>query len=40
MEMLSQFGIKTISDYFYGKNLLKLLNAMEDPGWVADYQNK
>lgn len=40
MEMLRQFGIKTISDYFYGENLYKLLNAMEDPGWVAEYQNK
>jgi hypothetical protein len=40
MEMLRQFGIKTISDYFYGENLLKLLKAMEDPGWVSEYQNK
>ncbi len=40
MEMLRQFGIKTISDYFYGENLFKLLKAMEDPGWVSEYQNK
>jgi len=40
LEMLQKFGIKTIGDYFYGENLLKLLKAMEDPGWVAEYQNK
>lgn len=40
MEVLKQFGIKTLSDYFYGENLLKLLNSMEDPAWVADYMNK
>lgn len=40
LEMLRQFGIKTIADFFYGENLLKLLNAMEDPGWVSEYQNK
>jgi hypothetical protein len=40
MGMLQQFGIKTINDFFYGENLYKLLNSMEDPGWVADYMNK
>lgn len=40
MGMLQQFGIKTINDFFYGDNLYKLLNSMEDPGWVADYMNK
>ena len=40
MDMLRQFGIKTINDYFYGENLFKLLKAMEDPGWVSEYQNK
>lgn len=40
MDMLRQFGIKTINDYFYGENLYKLLNSMEDAGWVADYMNK
>jgi len=40
MEMLRQFGIKNINDYFFGDNLLKLLNAMEDPGWVSEYQSK
>ncbi|MBI5540503.1 MAG: hypothetical protein HY951_10630 [Bacteroidia bacterium] len=40
MDMLRQFGIKTINDYFFGENLYKLLNSMEDPGWVADYMNK
>lgn len=40
MDMLRAFGIKNINDYFYGENLLKLLNAMEDPGWVSEYQNK
>ena len=40
MDMLKQFGIKTINDYFYGDNLLKLLKSMQDPAWVADYMNK
>ena len=40
MEILKQFGIKTINDYFYGENMLKLLKSMQDPGWVADYMNK
>lgn len=40
MDMLRAFGIKNINDYFYSDNLLKLLNAMEDPGWVSEYQNK
>lgn len=40
MDMLRQFGIKTLNDYFYGENLLKLLKSMTDAGWVADYQNK
>ncbi len=40
MEMLGKFGVKTINDYFVGENLLKLLKAMEDPGWVSEYQNK
>ena len=40
MDMLRAFGIKNINDYFWGENLLKLLNAMEDAGWVSEYQNK
>ncbi len=40
MNMLRAFGIKNINDYFYSENLFKLLNAMEDPGWVSEYQNK
>lgn len=40
MEMLGQFGIKKINEYFYGENLYKLLNSMEDPAWVSEYQNK
>lgn len=40
MNMLSQFGVKTINEYFYGENLYKLLKAMQDPAWVAEYQSK
>jgi hypothetical protein len=40
IEMLKQFGITTINDYFYGEDMLKLLKSMNDPGWVADYMNK
>ncbi|MCX7954501.1 MAG: hypothetical protein N3A01_04840 [Bacteroidales bacterium] len=40
MKMLEKFGMKTLSDYIYGENLLKLLKAMEDPAWVAEYQSK
>lgn len=40
MQMLAKFGIHTINDYVYGQSLLDLLNAMEDPGWVSEYQNK
>lgn len=40
MEMLNQFGVKRINEYFYGENMFKLLKSMEDPGWVSEYQNK
>jgi hypothetical protein len=40
MQMLAKFGIRAINDYVYGQALLDLLNAMEDPGWVSEYQNK
>jgi hypothetical protein len=40
MKMLSRFGINILSDYVYGQNLYDLLNAMEDPAWVNEYQNK
>lgn len=40
MQMLSRFGIHAINDYVYGQALLDLLNAMEDPAWVSEYQNK
>jgi len=40
MQMLQKFGVKTINDYFYGQNLYNLLKAMDDPGWVSEYQNK
>lgn len=40
MQMLKKFGMNTINDYVYGFSLLDLLNAMEDPAWVSEYQNK
>lgn len=40
MKMLAKFGINNINDYVYGSSLLELLNAMEDPAWVSEYQNK
>jgi len=40
MQMLAKFGIHTINDYVYGQALYDLLNAMEDPAWVSEYQNK
>lgn len=40
MLMLKKFGITNINDYVYGQNLLNLLKAMEDPSWIAEYQNK
>ncbi len=40
MEMLKKFGIKKISDYVYGDNLINLLQVMEDPAWISEYQNK
>ena len=40
MEMLKQFGVERINDFFYGENLFKILKAIEDPGWISEYQNK
>lgn len=40
MEMLKQFGVETINNWFYGENMYRLLKAMNDPAWVAEYQNK
>jgi hypothetical protein len=40
MEMLKKFGVNSINDFFYGENLINLLKAMQDPGWVAEYQNR
>ncbi len=40
MQMLSRFGLNTLNDYIVGEKLLQLLKAMEDPGWVSEYQNK
>lgn len=40
MKMLAKYGINNINDYVYGSSLLDLLNAMEDPAWVLEYQNK
>lgn len=40
MKMLNQFGIYTLNDFAVGEKLLQLLKAMEDPGWVSEYQSK
>ncbi len=38
--MLAEFGIRKMSDYCYGDNLIKLLLKANDPVWVNQYQNR
>ncbi len=38
MQILSGFGVRNIGDVIYGDNLLKLLLKVNDPVWVAQYQ--
>ncbi len=38
LEMLKKFGINRISDYFYGENAFKLLEAMQNPEWLKAYK--
>jgi hypothetical protein len=38
--MLSAFGIKTLSDFSYGDQLIELFKAMNNDSWVADYYSK
>lgn len=39
-EMLEEFGVGKVSDYFYGENLFKLLMKINDPIWVQTYKGK
>jgi len=38
MEMLKEFGIERINDYFYGENAFRLLQSMQNPEWVKSYK--
>jgi len=38
MDMLREFGIERLNDYFYGENAFKLLEAMQNPEWVKTYK--
>lgn len=40
MLMLKKFGLNSLSDYIFGNNLIKLLQSMNDPAWVSEYQSK
>jgi len=33
------YNIKFITDYFYGKNLFRLLKDMQSPEWINNYMN-
>lgn len=39
-KMLHEFGIKRKSDYAFGHNLWRFLLKVNDPTWVALYQNQ
>ncbi len=39
MQILAKYGIERISDVIYGDNLIMLLRDLEDPAWIARYQN-
>ncbi|MCX7862322.1 MAG: hypothetical protein N2449_04945 [Bacteroidales bacterium] len=40
MKMLNRFGIFSLNDFVVGEKLFELFKAMEDPGWVSEYQSK
>lgn len=39
MDILANYGIKKISDFCYGENVLFLFRDMCNPQWVAKYKN-
>jgi len=40
LAMLKSFGIETMSDFFYGDNLIELFKAMNNDQWVSEYFGK
>lgn len=39
LQFLRQYGIKNITDFFYGKNLFRILKDIQDTNWVGNYKN-
>jgi len=39
LNILSEFGIKRISDFCYGENAYKLLKAISTVEWIENYKN-
>lgn len=39
LQILQQYGVIYIDDFFYGENMFKLLHDMEDPQWIQNYQS-
>lgn len=38
MQILQRYGIRHISEFFYGENAYKLLRDMSNPNWVQTYR--
>ncbi len=38
LQILQQYGVTYVTDLFYGENMFRLLQDIEDPQWVETYQ--
>ncbi len=38
MEILSQYNVYHHTDFFYGENMLKIFNDINDPTWTSTYE--
>lgn len=39
LQILQEYGVVYVNDFFYGENMFKLLHDMEDPSWIEAYKD-